>query len=346
MTGDARPAMRLATLTPDRFADLYRFNAAVFPPRCSLEARFRFQVLENPLLADRDRPDVLLVLDDADAIVGQVTLTPVDFLLGGERRRGFIGADLFVREEYRTGKAGAALSLRLVRSYSPFFCVGISVAAEKVFAAVGIRPVGALEKLLWLRLPAGIAGLGRAALGAASAFARPAFPATVAASGLSFTRATAADAERVPDRPSADGALQFARSPAVLRWRLLSLPDVYALYLADTDPGCFFAVRASERRGLRMLALVDYRVDGPHDPRFGAIVAAAKRLAAATRLDGVAAMTSVPAHTAALRRAWFFPVGHPLPLLANLREPPPAIVVTMADADTDLRFDASGAVFG
>ena len=50
--------MKLEALRPERYDDFYRFNAEIFPTRVSVPDRFRFQILGNPLLADRNAPDV------------------------------------------------------------------------------------------------------------------------------------------------------------------------------------------------------------------------------------------------------------------------------------------------
>ena len=76
------------------------------------------------------------------------------------------------------------------------------------------------------------------------------------------------------------------------------------------------------------------------------MVRAVKALARAGGFEGVTTMSSVEAFDAELKRAWFFEVGSPVPVLANLAWEPRRLFVTMADADSDLRFDESGPVFG
>ena len=39
-------------------------------------------------------------------------------------------------------------------------------------------------------------------------------------------------------------------------------------------------------------------------------------------------------------------VGSPVPVLGNLSWDPERLLVTMADADSDLRFDQAGPIFG
>ena len=122
--------MKLEALRPERYDAFYRFNAEIFPTRVSVPDRFRFQIVENPLLAAKDAPDVALVTEDDGTILGQVILQPFEYYLDGTRARGFMGVDLFVKESARNSRAGAALSFKIVRGYSPFFCVTISAAAE------------------------------------------------------------------------------------------------------------------------------------------------------------------------------------------------------------------------
>lgn len=337
--------MKLSQLRPEQYPEFYRFNAEIFPTRVSVPDRFRFQILDNPLLGDKDAPDVAIVSEDDGTIVGQVILQPIEFHHDGTRARGFMGVDLFVKESARNSRAGGALSFKMVRAYSPFFCVTISAAAEKVFAAVGIRTIGTMRKYLWVR-PRGLVGLAAAALGAKVHLRPLVAPATLAVGDACFTRATVADVARVAHRPWPGGRLELDRSPAFLAWRFFGVPDVYATYLLDGDPSCFFVVRAAVRRGLSVVSLVDYRTAPERPEAFGAIVRAVERLARVGGFNGVATASSVDAFDAVLKRAWFFEVGSPVPILANLASDPKSLFVTMADADSDLRFDESGPIFG
>jgi hypothetical protein len=157
-----RHRLKLTTLRPEHYPEFYRFNQESFPSRVSVPARFRFQILDNPLLANQDAPDVVVVSDDAGLIVGQVILQPVDFHYNGIRARGYMGVDLFVKESARNARAGAAIAFKIVRSYSPFLSVATSAAADKMFAAIGIRTVGTMRKFLWV---CGVRGLvGRLAV--------------------------------------------------------------------------------------------------------------------------------------------------------------------------------------
>ncbi|MCC6849192.1 MAG: hypothetical protein IT294_11885 [Deltaproteobacteria bacterium] len=338
--------MKLEALRPERYEAFYRFNEEIFPTRVSVPARFRFQILDNPLLVAKDAPDVALVAEDDGALLGQVVLQPIEFHHDGTRARGFMGVDLFVREPARNSRAGGALAVKIARAYSPFFCVTISEAAAKVFGAIGIRPVGAMRKLLWVRGAGGLAGLARAAFGGTVRLRPVVAPATLAVGARRFTKAAVGDVARVVQRPWPDGRLEFDRSPAFLAWRFFGVPDVYVTYLLDGDPSCFFVVRAAARRGLSVLALVDYRTAPERPDAFEAIVRGVKRLARLGGYDGVATASSVGAFDAVLKRAWFFEVGAPAPVLANLSWEPKSLCVTMADADSDLRFDEAGPIFG
>jgi len=338
--------MKLQALGPDLYPAFYRFNQEIFPTRVSVPDRFRFQILENPLLAAKDAPDVAVVTDDTGAIVGQVILQPVDFHHDGARARGYMGVDLFVKESARQSRAGGALAFKIVRAYSPFFCVTISAAAEKVFAAVGIRAIGTMRKFLWLRGLAGLVGMVRAALGRAARIRPVVAPATLAVRGGRFTRLSASDVDRVAQRPWPEGRLELDRSPAFLAWRFFGVSETYVTYALDGDPSCFFVVRAASRRGLAVLALVDYRTAPERPESFALVLRAVKALARAGGFEGVATMSSVETFDRELRRAWFFAVGSPVPVLANTSWQPKSLFVTMADADSDLRFDESGPIFG
>jgi hypothetical protein len=338
--------MKLQALGPELYPAFYRFNEEIFPTRVSVPARFRFQIVDNPLLGAKDAPDVAVVTDDGGAIVGQVVLQPIDFHHDGTRGRGYMGVDLFVKESARQSRAGGALAFKIVRAYSPFFCVTISAAAEKVFAAVGIRTIGTMRKFLWLRGVRGLLGLARAAAGRRAPVGRVKAAESVAVRGGRFTKLAVSDVDRVAQRPWPGGRLELDRSPAFLAWRFFGVADTYVAYQLDGDPSCFFVVRAASRRGLAVLALVDFRTAPERPESFGLVLQAAKSLARASGFEGIATMSSVDAFDGELRRGWFFEVGSPVPVLANLSWKPQSLFVTMADADSDLRFDASGPIFG
>lgn len=338
--------MKLEALRPERYPQFYRFNQEIFPTRVSVPARFQFQILDNPLLAAKDAPDVAVVAEDDGTILGQVILQPIEFHHDGIRARGFMGVDLFVKERARNTRAGGALAFKIVRAYSPFFCVTISEAAEKVFAAIGIRTVGTMRKFLWPNGVRGLVALARAALGGKAALRPVVAPATVDVGGACFTKAAVGDVARVVQRPWPDGRLEFDRSPTMLAWRFFGVPGQYVTYLLDGDASCYFVVRAANRRGLATLSLVDYRTAPERPETFTAILRAVKRLARTGGFDGVTTASSVDAFDTALKAAWFFQVGQPVPVLANLSWEPTSLFVTMADADTDLRFDESGPIFG
>jgi hypothetical protein len=171
-------------------------------------------------------------------------------------------------------------------------------------------------------------------------------PTTIAVRGGSFTKLAAADVGRVAQRPWPDGRLELDRSPAFLAWRFFGVRDVYATYALDGDPSCFFVVRAASRRGLAVLALVDYRTAPGRPEHFATVLRAVQWLARRGGFEGVATMSSVDAFDRELRRGWFFEVGSPVPVLANTPWQPKSLFVTMADADSDLRFDESGPIFG
>ena len=101
--------MKLEALRPERYPQFHRFNQDIFPTRVSVPARFQFQMLDNPLLADKQAPDVALVSEDDGTILGQVILQPVEYHYDGTRARGYMGVDLFVKESARNTRAGGAV---------------------------------------------------------------------------------------------------------------------------------------------------------------------------------------------------------------------------------------------
>jgi len=192
----------------------------------------------------------------------------------------------------------------------------------------------------------GLLGLARAAAGRRAPVGRVKAAESVAVRGGRFTKLAVSDVDRVVQRPWPGGRLELDRSPAFLAWRFFGVADTYVAYQLDGDPSCFFVVRAASRRGLAVLALVDFRTAPERPESFGLVLQAAKSLARASGFEGIATMSSVDAFDGELRRGWFFEVGSPVPVLANLSWKPQSLFVTMADADSDLRFDASGPIFG
>jgi hypothetical protein len=338
--------MKLSVLTEDRFEDLIRFNEEVFPTWSSAAARFKFHVLANPFLESPKRPDVLIVMDDDGNIVGQVTLIATELLSPGTaRQRCYVGTDLFVKESHRGGVTGAALALKIARAYSPFFSVAPSADSLKILSAAGINTIGSLRKLMWLRGRRRIPSMVRSLLRANSLKREIVLPPEIAAHGERFRRVGAEALGDLVEIPWSSTALQFGRSAVFLRWRFFLVSVLYGIYALQSDPSCFFVVRAAHRRGFILIAIVDYRMAWAQRHQFQAMIAAAKGLAVLGKFDGVITMTSLEPLERELRAASFVGVGTPARIVSTWTGPHD-IFVTMADCDTDLRFDQAGEEFG
>jgi hypothetical protein len=330
------------TLRPER---LRRASTAstqeIFPTRVSVPARFQFQILDNPLLARRTRPTSRRA-DDDGTILGQVILQPIEFHHDGTRARGYMGVDSLREGERAHSRAGGALAFKIVRAYSPFFCVTISEAAEKVFAAIGICTIGTMQKYLWVRGVRGLVGLGTAALGG-TARPRPVVaPATLTAGGARFTKAGIGDVARVVQQPWPDGG-----SNSIAR-RSFS-PGAFSACPTSTSPTSWTAIRAASsscarRRGGASRCSRSWTSGRPRSGRgVHGDRACGEGIGTRRRLRRGRDASSVDAFAARCGR---------VVLRGRLAGPgarqsawdPRSLFVTMADADSDLRFDTAGEI--
>lgn len=336
--------MPLTTLDAERFPAYFDFCRRNYPWRRHIPERFQQQVLNNPLLSVRDRPNILMVTDDAGAIVGHFGLNPFLYHHQGVLKPAFCGFDYFVEEAHRSGM-GALLAMKALTAYRPFFAIGVSEVAEQIYLKLRCRTIGSLRRFLWLRsLLRWSKVVGDRLLGGQ----RPVrlqvdyLPELVTVAGVTFSR-LAEPTTGWQDAALPDAELTFAHPPAFLRWRFF-MPGLvrygfYALNGAEAD--AWFVVRGFGWRGLSLLAVVDYRASAAG--RFSKMLAAAKALAVECDRDGVIVFSSHHRFDAELLASGFGSIGRPSLIMTNAslqtsettvkkRE---VVFATLADYDLD-----------
>lgn len=340
--------LHLVWLTPDRFDDYVEFNQQIYPHRPRFARRFQLQVLDNPFLADKTRPAVLLSCTEAGKIVGLYGLNVCRFHEGGRERTGYSGFDFFVLPDYRKGGTGRQLAHEAL-SQEPYFGIGATPVAEHIYLKLGATTAGHMFRYFWLRGPLQTLFLGGEAALKQRWFRKPErvgdagrLPERVRAGGISFARQSQADGWE--DRPWSDEVISFSRSAEFLNYRFFAHPEHYHVYApAGADGSTYFVVRRYHWRGLALLCLVDYRMPQDDDAAFDAVLAAAKALARAGGFDGAVVYSSLHFVDDRLTAAGFRRIGQPtivvakgdLPMNEQRIADRAEIFVTLADCDQD-----------
>ena len=324
------------------------FYSRSFANRPKLAGLFKHQ-FQNPCNGDRSLPPVVVAIDE-EKIIGQFPLQPCKYLCSGQARPCYIGYDFYVAEQYRQAGSGALLACHVVRRFHPYFVIGLSETAKRMMAALKLKVIGELHKYLWVRksMTTAVSILkGLAGAPAARLSHRP-FPGVVPslAGGLSQSFHPL-DGDAVENN---NNVLAFTRNAEFMRWRFLDHPNRYGLFTLVPPSSTYFVVRMCEWRGLRLVTLIDYRYPTSCPQLLEDIVEASKMLAEIVRADGVLTMSSYRPVDRVLSQSAFFRIGKPNlimtdadvtpdPELISARE---AVLVTMADGDTDLLFQEAG----
>ena len=331
-------------LESDQVGAFLAFYSRSFADRPNLAALFQHQ-FQNPCNHHRSLPPVALAVDEEN-IIGQFPVQPCKYVCNGQTRPAYIGYDFYVAEQYRQTGSGALLACHVVRRFHPYFVIGLSDTAKRMMSALKLRVIGELHKYLWLRKSmTTAASILRALTGAPAATLpdRP-FPGIVPCRGKRLSQSfNPLDGDAVENN---DKVLAFSRNAEFMRWRFLDHPNRYNLFTFAPRSSTYFVVRMCEWRGLRVLSLIDYRYPTSCPYLLKDIVEASKAVAKIVRADGVLTMSSYAPVDRVLSESAFFRVGKPNLIMADPDVTPDpelisareAVLVTMADGDTDLLF--------
>lgn len=337
--------MEIRDLQPNDLDPFLAFYASCFAQRSNAVSLFNHE-FRNPCGEDRCVPIVLLALDK-ESIVGQLLIQQCKYVCNGRVTPCYIGYDFYVREGHRRSGPGGMLAFDAIRRFCPYFAFGPSEMAKRILLALDMQPIGELHKYLWLRKsPAAVISIARGLTGALNPWMGRPFPDALATADQALRQSF--DPLNGNDADMNGGVLFFTRDPEFINWRFLDHPNRYSLFTYEFSPSTFFVVRMCHWRGLRLVSLVDYRFPIGRPEFFECIVDAAKRLAKIVSADGVLTMSSYALMDQILRRSGFLKIGKPKLIMADLQsnlEPErisarEAVLVTMADGDTDLLFRA------
>ena len=301
-------------LTTDRYSEFFRFNQSAYPGRKNIEAGFQLQVIDNPWLYDKGNPNVLIALSKEDEIIGQIILNPFEFHYGEERRRGFVGFDYFVAENYRKFGVGSLLARKVVEAHNPKFSIGATDSGAKIWVGLGGKIVGSLDYFVWLRNPlVGLYVLLDKLLkdtwiyGSRRIYEEN-LPKTLEDDHMTFLLCDSLPGNW-SDYAWNSETLRFARSGEFLTWRFFGGKRKYYFYvLKNSNPMIYFVGRTMSRKGMKLFVLVDYSVPFGDRSGFEAIVRAGKKLAKLGKYDGILTLSSHRFFDGILRKNFFMQI--------------------------------------
>lgn len=343
--------MRISRIQTEEFEPFIKFNQAIDPTRDDVAERLRFQVLDNPLLEDKTKPNILVAYDDEGRIIGQHLHIPCEYYVKGKPCQGFYGFDFFVLENYRGKGIGSAIARESKKEFYPHFGVGVSEVSQRILLALGNQIIGYLFTYLWIRNWLSPFKFGLHQLFKQKSDKRSFrgacwnFPDRIRLDDFQFHRVDALAQWNY--KYWDDNVLEFSRSLNFIDWRFFRQKKKYFFYLlAGSDAAAYFVVRKIFARGLILLALVDYRVPPRDEEKLKAILMATQQLAKLGGYDGVFTMSSVQWFDKILKASSFWKVGKPIVMLTNAEldidlnqiDERKHVLATMADSDLDFYF--------
>ena len=336
--------MKLIKLTATHLNDLLEFNKKIFPDRADVRDHFQFLYVDNPLVTDKANPYGLVVLDENKKMIGQFMLTPAEYYYDGRPAKCFFGCDYYVLEQHRHSGAGALLAMKAINGYKPYFTIGASEDAKKISLSLKTRHIGDLYKFIRLKNIFTPVKFVLKKFTGQKIHVNPTttkFPVSINANSSLFKLISSLsgwDYQFTNRR-----YIEFSRSPDFIRWRFLSRPGTYYFYRLE-NTNCYFVCRVLSWHGLRLLSIVDYRIDINHGQDLYLILKAAKKVMSETGLDGLMTMSSLSVFDRILKKNRFIKTGRPQPVLTNAAvdmnpeqiENRNILYATMADCDIDL----------
>jgi hypothetical protein len=344
--------MKICPLADDKFGEFIKFNQQMNPTQNDFEAHFQWQILDNPLLKDRSELPILVAYNGNDEIVGQHPHNPFEYEYQGKRSTGYFGFDYFVAEKCRKMGIGSALAKQAIADFHPHFGVGVSEKSKNILLSLGNRIIGNLFIYIWFSnvtvpIRYALKSIRKdRSIEAKNDSDNYQFPDRVGVDGFSFKKIVNLKASH--EHRWSDEILQFSRSVAFLGWRFFKNIDKYAFYLLEEkSPATYFVARTISIKGLKLLAIVDYRIPDQDKDRFNAILKASKHIAKKNGHDGVFTMSSHSFFDKKLARNMFFRIGRPIIILTNadIKISPMRIkkrqfvMATMAESDLDFYFE-------
>jgi len=343
--------VNISSLSLKQVPELAHFSKLIHPKLNNAKERILWFTFSTPFLKDNETPPALLALSREGKVVGQFMLNGQEWNYQGETNSGFFGYDFFIEKSFRGSGIGALLLFKVIRQYKPFFGIGLTEAAERLYNVAKVKEIGSFKKFLWINNPLSsckhvLSYLVKLNSKYLKLSHTRLFPQKINVGGLIFELV-----ERLPEekyKPYYDpGVIEFSRSTEFLRWRFFDSDIKYYFYYCENyNTPLFFVVRPILKKGLNLLSLVDYKVSVEDATAWRAILRAAKKITKDTDLDGLVSVSSYDYFSSVFKKEGFFTVGKPAPIVSTVYDTLPAgniskettIFITMADSDVDLNF--------
>ena len=346
--------MKISNIDLNQIDKFLSFNKRAYPLRKNIEKRFQYQIIDNPFLEDKNNPYGFFSYED-DKITGQFLINSFNFHFFGRDCKGFLACDFYVSENHR-GECGAILALKAIRSFKPYFAIGVTEIAKKIHLSLGTKILGSLNKFIWLSNIFSPIIIIKYLLFKNKRIIKPnktiQFPQNIITRGVEFKLINYLDSWTDYHW---DDSLEFSRSLDFLSWRFFGSLKGYYFYLSQkTNNPFYFVVRKSIWKGLLLLLIVDYKIPYNDINAWQAVLKSSKLLAKMNSCDGVLTFSSHRFFDNGLKKSLFLKIGNPNLILTNFEtsfstkdiNKRNSVFATMADSDTDFNFDESYSPFG
>jgi hypothetical protein len=335
--------MKIVKLKEVEYNKFIEFNKKAYPSRVDNQKRFEFQILQNPLLKDKSDPNVLVVIDEQNDVLGQYMGDIEEYCYKGQVKKCYFGCDYIIDQKCRGKGTGKELAFKTYSTFVPYYAIDPPTVSMHIHTAGGNRKIGDFIKFLWFRNPikafTSKFGLIKDSPDN-SLISEKKFPDKLDISGYGFKLVKQFDAYTY--KPWNPDVLEIARSKDYLNWRFCN--EKYMVYSTDMDKeNIYFVIRNTSLKGLKLLLLVDFRIPTGEEEKFKLILKAVKKLAGKYGYDGILTMSSHNVFDKMLKNSLFIKVGKPVVILTNDEMQFPEekitnrefIFSTIADSDTD-----------
>ena len=343
--------MKIVKFEPGLTDRYMSFIESVYPERIDLKLNFQMRLLNNPLLNNKDKPEILLALTDDSKIAGQFVLSPSEVMYKNKKSGCYFGSDFIVLNEFRDSGIGALLALQAIRSYKSYFAIGVSETAREIHLACNTKILGCAYKYVYIRKR--LTSMVKAAGGIIKSKSiktawenklKLKFPENITGIGYNF-RQVQEPVESVFS--GSDEFIEFVHSAPFLSWRFFSRPKKYSMYQIANNKSVYFISRNSIWRGLNLLFIVDYNFDKNNPYTLYDIFNASKQLAKKCGLDGVITISSLKIADEYLRKNSFKMINNPIWVISGKEFVLPkeridsrnSVFITPSDSDFEFNFD-------
>ena len=313
--------MEIAQLTDDRFEDYFNFIQNDLPPKENIKERFVHEVLNNPFLIDKKKPNVLISWNEKKQMVGQLICNPFKIYFKNKLINVSNSYDFIVLKEYRGKGIGSSIARIAAEKFKPCIVIGVTSNAKKIDLSLG-KLIGHVYNFIWVKdfftiFFAFLYGLTRGKLSKSKNPENTSLPITIDIDESSFILINLANDFR--DYNWDENTLQFARLKEFLDWRYFSQTGEYYMYILDnSNPQIYFVVRKSIKKGLKIFELVDYKIPLNDSKSFKLILNAVKKLTRINNYDGIVTVSTNRFFDDILKQNHFLKYSRPKLIISNV----------------------------